>query len=232
MDPIIIVEGLKKIYSNGSNKIVALNGIDLSINKGEFISIVGASGSGKSTLLNILGGLDTPTSGVVQVQNVNIENLTAEELAVFRRRHIGFIFQNYNLIPVLNVYENIVFPLQLDNREIDKAFIYEIASKLKISEKMYQIPSMLSGGQQQRVAIARALCAKPSIILADEPTGNLDSETGREVMKLICVMTKQYHQTMAVVTHNKEVADAAHRIIHIKDGKISEIYNQEADYEK
>ena len=232
MDPIIIVEGLKKIYSNGSNKIVALNGIDLSINKGEFVSIVGASGSGKSTLLNILGGLDTPTSGVVQVQNVNIENLTAEELAVFRRRHIGFIFQNYNLIPVLNVYENIVFPLQLDNREIDKAFIYEIASKLKISEKMYQIPSMLSGGQQQRVAIARALCAKPSIILADEPTGNLDSETGREVMKLICVMTKQYHQTMAVVTHNKEVADAAHRIIHIKDGKISEIYNQEADYEK
>lgn len=232
MDPIIIVEGLKKIYSNGSNKIVALNGIDLSINKGEFISIVGASGSGKSTLLNILGGLDTPTSGVVQVQNVNIENLTAEELAVFRRRHIGFIFQNYNLIPVLNVYENIVFPLQLDNREIDKAFIYEIASKLKISEKMYQIPSMLSGGQQQRVAIARALCAKPSIILADEPTGNLDSETGREVMKLICVMTKQYHQTMAVVTHNKEVADAAHRIIHIKDGEISEIYNQEADYEK
>ena len=232
MDPIIIVEGLKKIYSNGSNKIVALNGIDLSINKGEFISIVGASGSGKSTLLNILGGLDTPTSCVVQVQNVNIENLTAEELAVFRRRHIGFIFQNYNLIPVLNVYENIVFPLQLDNREIDKAFIYEIASKLKISEKMYQIPSMLSGGQQQRVAIARALCAKPSIILADEPTGNLDSETGREVMKLICVMTKQYHQTMAVVTHNKEVADAAHRIIHIKDGKISEIYNQEADYEK
>ena len=136
------------------------------------------------------------------------------------------------MIPVLNVYENIVFPLQLDNREIDKAFIYEIASKLKISEKMYQIPSMLSGGQQQRVAIARALCAKPSIILADEPTGNLDSETGREVMKLICVMTKQYHQTMAVVTHNKEVADAAHRIIHIKDGKISEIYNQEADYEK
>lgn len=220
MSEIIKARGLKKIYQMGDVEVRALNGIDISIQEGEFVAIIGSSGSGKSTLLNMLGGLDYPTNGIIQIRNENLAQMSQEELTVFRRRNIGFIFQNYNLVPVLNVYENIVLPLQLDKIREDKSFIREIVNALGIKEKLYQMPNTLSGGQQQRVAIARALSTKPAIILADEPTGNLDSETGKEVMDLICKMAKKYRQTMAVVTHSEEVAKLAQRIIRMKDGKI------------
>ncbi len=211
---------LKKIYGSGENEVHALDGVSLSVEKGEFVAVVGTSGSGKSTLLHMLGGLDRPTSGVVSVDGKEIFNLKDEELTIFRRRKIGFIFQNYNLVPVLNVYENIVLPVQLDGNEPDKNYIDGIIDTLGLSNKLSNLPNNLSGGQQQRVAIARALAAKPAIILADEPTGNLDSRTSQDVMGLLKITSRKYMQTIVMITHNEEIAQLADRIIRIEDGHI------------
>ena len=219
---ILQAENLIKIYGSGENEVHALDGVNFSVEKGEFVAIVGTSGSGKSTLLHILGGLDRPTSGNVAVDNRNIFSLKDEELTIFRRRKIGFVFQNYNLVPVLNVYENIVLPIQLDGKEPDADYIKSIIETLGIESKLDNLPNNLSGGQQQRVAIARALASKEAIILADEPTGNLDSKTSQDVLGLLKVTSQKYAQTIVMITHNEEIAQLADRIIRIEDGKIVE----------
>ncbi|HCL50185.1 MAG TPA: ABC transporter ATP-binding protein [Clostridiaceae bacterium] len=198
----------------------ALDGVSLTAEQGEFVAVVGTSGSGKSTLLHILGGLDNPTSGNVEVDGKDLSKMDDEQLTIFRRRNIGFVFQNYNLIPILNVYENIVLPVELDGEKVDKEFVEKIVQMLGLTEKLYSLPNNLSGGQQQRVAIARALAAKPAIILADEPTGNLDSKTSQEVLGLLKMTGQQFHQTIIMITHNNEIAQLADRIIRIEDGKI------------
>lgn len=217
---ILSTNNLKKIYGSGDNKVHALDGIDIAVNKGEFLAIVGTSGSGKSTLLHMLGGLDRPTDGKVMIDGKDIFSLKDEALTIFRRRKIGFVFQNYNLVPVLNVYENIVLPIQLDGGSIDKAYIDSIIETLGLSQKLQNLPNNLSGGQQQRVAIARALAAKPAIILADEPTGNLDSKTSQDVLGLLKVTSKKFSQTIVMITHNEEIAQLSDRIIRIEDGHI------------
>ncbi|MEE4568742.1 ABC transporter ATP-binding protein [Paenibacillus polymyxa] len=211
---------LKKYYGNGDTAVHALDGVNLEVESGEFVAIVGTSGSGKSTLLHMLGGLDRPTSGNVTIDGKDIFTLKDEELTIFRRRKIGFVFQNYNLVPVLNVYENILLPIELDGKEPDKTHIDKIVHTLGLDQKLNNLPNNLSGGQQQRVAIARALAAKPAIVLADEPTGNLDSKTSLDVMGLIKVSSQQFRQTMVMITHNEEIAQMADRIIRIEDGKM------------
>ena len=211
---------LKKYYGEGESLVKALDGVDLQVEQGEFVSIVGTSGSGKSTLLHMLGGLDHPTGGSVLVDGRDISSLKEDELAIFRRRKIGFVFQSYNLVPVLNVYENIVFPIQLDGNPIDKGYVDKIVKTLGLEGKINSLPSQLSGGQQQRVAIARALAAKPAIILADEPTGNLDSATSQDVLGLLKVTARKFEQTIVMITHNEEIAQMADRMIRIEDGKI------------
>jgi putative ABC transport system ATP-binding protein len=213
-------QALKKHYGNGDTAVYALDGVNLEVESGEFVAIVGTSGSGKSTLLHMLGGLDRPTSGSVTIDGKDIFSLKDEELTIFRRRKIGFVFQNYNLVPVLNVYENIVLPIELDGKEPDETYIDKIVHTLGLDHKMNNLPNNLSGGQQQRVAIARALAAKPAIVLADEPTGNLDSKTSLDVMGLIKVSSQQFRQTIVMITHNEEIAQMADRIIRIEDGKI------------
>ena len=212
--------GLKKYYGEEPNITKALDGVSLTAKQGEFVAVVGTSGSGKSTLLHILGGLDNPTSGNVEVDGKDLSKMNDEQLTIFRRRNIGFVFQNYNLIPILNVYENIVLPVELDGEKVDKEFVEKIVQMLGLTEKLYSLPNNLSGGQQQRVAIARALAAKPAIILADEPTGNLDSKTSQEVLGLLKMTGQQFHQTIIMITHNNEIAQLADRIIRIEDGKI------------
>ena len=216
------VRNLKKIYTAGTQKTAALNGVDLSVQEGEFVSVVGASGSGKTTLLHLLGALDEPSEGTVRIRGHEISKLEKEERVVFRRRNIGFVFQNYNLIPVLNVYENIVLPLELDGRSIDSGFLELLLGKLRLEDKKNRMPNTLSGGQQQRVAIARALITKPALLLADEPTGNLDSKTGMEVIGLMKTLSEKLHQTLIVVTHNDEIAQLADRIVRIEDGRIGD----------
>ena len=216
----IETKALKKYYQMANNVVKALDGVDLQIGKREFVAIIGKSGSGKSTLLHMLGGLDIPSSGKVIIDGEDLSKLNHEQLAIFRRRKVGFVFQQYNLIPDLNVYENVVFPLQLDGRHIDDEFIETILTTLKIADKKEALPSMLSGGQQQRVAIARALATKPAIILADELTGNLDTTTSHEVMLLLKILAKQYQQTIVIITHDYDIAQLANRIIQIEDGKI------------
>lgn len=211
---------LKKYYGSGESLVKALDDVSVSVESGQFAAIIGTSGSGKSTLLNLLGGLDTPTSGNVQVEDKNLETLTEEQLTVFRRRRIGFIFQNYNLIPYLTAYENIVLPVRLDGRSEDKIFLEEIVHFLALDGKLSNYPSHLSGGQQQRVAIARALVSKPAIILADEPTGNLDSRTGEKVIDLLKLTSRKFSQTIVMITHNPEIAKKADVRIRIEDGKI------------
>ena len=211
---------LKKYYGAEPNITRALDGVTLSIEKGEFVAIVGTSGSGKSTLLNMIGGLDVPTSGQVVVDGKELSKLKDEELTVFRRRKIGFIFQNYNLVPVLNVFENIVLPVELDGNKVDKKFMNEVVQMLGLEDKLNNMPNNLSGGQQQRVAIARALVSKPAIVLADEPTGNLDSKTSADVPGLLKTTSQKFHQTLVMITHNSEIAQLADRIIRIEDGKI------------
>lgn len=218
---ILETKGLKKYYGEGESLVKALDGVDLKVERGEFVSVVGSSGSGKSTLLHMLGGLDEPTEGSVVVDGKDISTLKEDELAIFRRRKIGFVFQSYNLVPVLNVYENIVFPIQLDGNRIDGKYIDTIIKTLGLEEKTNTLPSRLSGGQQQRVAIARALAAKPAIVLADEPTGNLDSATSQDVLGLLKVTAGKFGQTIVMITHNEEIAQLADRIIRIEDGKIA-----------
>lgn len=213
---------LRKYYGVEPNITKALDGVTLSIEQGEFVAIVGTSGSGKSTLLNMMGGLDIPTSGRVTVDGKELSALNDEQLTIFRRRKIGFIFQNYNLVPVLNVYENIVLPVELDGNIVDKKFMDEVVRMLALKDKLQSMPNNLSGGQQQRVAIARALLSKPAIILADEPTGNLDSRTSADVLGLLKVTSQKFHQTIVMITHNNEIAQLADRIIRIEDGKIAE----------
>ena len=217
---ILSVRNLKKYYNTGENTVKALDGIDLDICKGEFLAVVGTSGSGKSTLLHMLGGLDNPTSGEVIIDGRNISGLSRDELTVYRRRKIGFVFQNYNLLPLMNVYENIVLPIKLDGIKPDDDYVEEILKLLKLEEKKYFMPNQLSGGQQQRVALARALAIKPAIILADEPTGNLDSRTSQDVLGLIKISSQNLAQTIVMITHNEEIAQMADRIIRIEDGKI------------
>ena len=217
---ILKTEGLKKTYGTGEAQVQALRGVDLSVNKGEFLSIVGTSGSGKSTLLHMLGGLDRPSEGKVIIDGKDIFSLKDEELTIFRRRKIGFVFQAFNLVPVMTVYENIVLPIELDGEKPDQDFVNEIINTLGLSEKTKAYPSQLSGGQQQRVAIARALASAPAIILADEPTGNLDSKTTQDVMGLLKVTSQKFGQTIVMITHNDEIAQLADRSIRIEDGLI------------
>ncbi len=217
---ILKTEGLKKTYGTGEAKVDALRGVDLSVNKGEFLSIVGTSGSGKSTLLHMLGGLDRPTEGKVIIDSKDIFSLKDEELTIFRRRKIGFVFQAFNLVPVMSVYENIVLPIELDGEKPNQELVNEIINTLGLSEKLKAYPSQLSGGQQQRVAIARALASAPAIILADEPTGNLDSKTTQDVMGLLKVTSQKFAQTIVMITHNEEIALLADRSIRIEDGLI------------
>ena len=217
---ILQAQGLKKIYGSGDNAVHALDGVDLRVEKGEFVAIVGTSGSGKSTLLHMLGGLDRPTEGTVTVDGQEIFALKEEALTIFRRRKIGFVFQSYNLVPVLNVYENIVLPIELDGGKINNAFVGQIVQTLGLEKKLDALPGQLSGGQQQRVAIARALAAAPAIILADEPTGNLDSKTSQDVLSLLKVTSQKFAQTIVMITHNEEIAQLADRIIRIEDGRI------------
>lgn len=219
---ILQAKDLTKIYGSGENTVHALDGVNFSVEKGEFVAVVGTSGSGKSTLLHMLGGLDRPTSGSVTVDGKEIFSLKDEALTIFRRRKIGFVFQNYNLVPVLNVYENIVLPVQLDGEAPDTPYIESIVETLGLGSKLLNLPNNLSGGQQQRVAIARALASKPAIILADEPTGNLDSKTSQDVLGLLKVSSQKYAQTIVMITHNEEIAQLADRIIRIEDGKIVE----------
>ncbi len=217
---ILETRDLKKYYGSGETQVRALDGVDLKVESGEFVAIVGTSGSGKSTLLHMLGGLDRPSSGSVLVNGREIFTLKDEELTIFRRRKIGFVFQSYNLVPVLSVYENIVLPVELDGRKPDRDYIHEVISTLGLEKKLNNLPSQLSGGQQQRVAIARALAAKPAILLADEPTGNLDSKTSQDVLSLMKVTGQKFSQTMVMITHNEEIAQTAHRIVRIEDGRI------------
>ena len=217
---ILETKDLRKHYGSGETEVRALDGVDLMVEKGEFAAVVGTSGSGKSTLLHMLGGLDRPTSGSVTVDGKNIFSLKDEALTIFRRRKIGFVFQNYNLVPVLSVYENIVLPIQLDGQKPDDGYVGQIIETLGLEKKLRNLPNNLSGGQQQRVAIARALAAKPAIILADEPTGNLDSKTSQDVMALLKITSEKFAQTIVMITHNEEIAQMADRIIRIEDGKI------------
>ena len=217
---ILETKQLKKYYGSGDTLVKALDGINLSVEQGEFVSIVGTSVSGKSTLLHMLGGLDRPTSGVVRVEGRDISKLKDEELTIFRRRKIGFVFQSYNLVPVLNVYENIVLPIELDGNQMDTAYVKDIIEVLGLEKKKYNLPSQLSGGQQQRVAIARAIASKPAILLADEPTGNLDSVTSQDVLSLLKVTSDRFGQTVVMITHNEEIAQLADRIVRIEDGRI------------
>lgn len=211
---------VKKIYQMPSGGVQALDEVNLSIEEGEFVAIVGSSGSGKTTLLNLLGGLDKPSEGSIYVRGEKLEDMESEELTIFRRRNIGFVFQNYNLLPILNVYENITLPMKLDGMRVDEEFLNHMIDRLKLREKLYHMPETLSGGQQQRVAIARALSTKPAVLLCDEPTGNLDSVTGMEVVGLLKSSAYEFHQTIVVVTHNEEIAQMADRIIRIEDGKV------------
>ena len=211
---------LKKYYGTGAGQVKALDGVNLTVEEGEFAAVVGTSGSGKSTLLHMLGGLDYPTSGSVFVAGKELAGMKETELTIFRRRNIGFVFQNYNLVPVLNVYENVVLPLELDGARVDRKFVKQIMEMLGIAEKKSSLPGQLSGGQQQRVAIARALASKPSLILADEPTGNLDSRTSQEVMGLLKLTGREFHQTIVMITHNEALAQLCDRIIRIEDGRI------------
>lgn len=220
MMTILKTTDLKKYYGEGETAVHALDGVNLSVERGEFVAVVGTSGSGKSTLLHMLGGLDRPTGGSVYVGDKDIFSLKDEELTIFRRRKIGFVFQNYNLVPVLNVYENIVLPIQLDGNEPDEVYVEKIIQSLGLESKLQNLPNNLSGGQQQRVAIARALASKPAIVLADEPTGNLDSRTSQDVMGLIKVIGEKFRQTIVMITHNEELAQMSDRIVHIEDGKI------------
>ncbi len=217
---VLKAENLRKIYGKGENQVKALDGVELSVEKGEFVAVVGTSGSGKSTLLHMLGGLDRPTSGKVYVDGKDIFSLKEEELTIFRRRKIGFVFQSYNLVPVLNVYENISLPIELDGKRADRKFIDSILKTLGLEEKVRSLPGQLSGGQQQRVAIARALASKPAILLCDEPTGNLDSRTSQDVLSLLKVSSQKYTQTIVMITHNEEIAQLADRTIRIEDGRI------------
>lgn len=226
---ILITEDLKKIYGNKENEVYALNGVNFSVEEGEFVSIVGTSGSGKSTLLHMLGGLDRPTAGKVIVDGKDIFSLKDEALTIFRRRKIGFVFQSYNLVPVLNVYEDIVLPIELDGNKVDKGYVEELIETLGIREKLQNLPGQLSGGQQQRVAIARALAAKPAIVLADEPTGNLDSRTSQDVLGLLKVTGEKFGQTIVMITHNPDLAQLADRIVRIEDGMIQSRKGCEAD---
>lgn len=218
--PILQTVDLKKYYQQGEHTTKALDGVNLSVNAGEFVAIVGTSGSGKSTLLHMMGGLDTPTSGDIIVGGKRLSGKSEEQMAVFRRRHIGFVFQNYNLVPILNVYENIVLPVQLDGRKADKGFLEEIVHSLGLQNKLQNLPNNLSGGQQQRVSIARALLTKPEIILADEPTGNLDSKTSEDVLELLKITSSKFQQTTIMITHNDAIAQTADRIIRIEDGRV------------
>lgn len=217
---ILSTNELKKYYGSEPNLVKALDGVGLNVEQGEFVAIVGTSGSGKSTLLHMLGGLDNPTSGSVDIDGKELSKMSDEQLTIFRRRNIGFIFQNYNLVPTLNIYENIVLPIRLDGEKPDNEFINKIVRALGLTEKINGMPNNLSGGQQQRVAIARALATKPAIILADEPTGNLDSKTSQEVLGLLKMTSQQFHQTIVMITHNSEIAQLADRIIRIEDGRI------------
>ena len=217
---ILQTKDLKKYYGSGDTQVKALDGVDLSIEQGEFVAIVGTSGSGKSTLLHMLGGLDRPTSGTVTVDGKDIFALKDEALTIFRRRKIGFVFQSYNLVPVLSVWENIVLPVELDGRKVDEAYVQEVIATLGLEKKLRNLPSQLSGGQQQRVAIARALATKPAILLADEPTGNLDSRTSQDVLSLMKVTGQKFAQTMVMITHNEEIAQMTDRIVRIEDGRI------------
>ncbi len=219
---ILSTKDLTKHYGSGPNLVKALDGVSISIEKGEFVAIIGTSGSGKSTLLNMLGGLDRPSGGSVRVDNFELSKLRDEDLTVFRRRNIGFVFQNYNLVPILNVYENITMPIYLDGKKPDEDFIGEVTALLGIEKKLYNMPNTLSGGQQQRVAIARALAGKPAILLADEPTGNLDSVTSDEVIALLKETGRKFRQTIVMITHNPEIARQADRSLRIEDGRICE----------
>lgn len=217
---VLKTKSLKKYYNQSEIIVKAIDGVDISISHGEFVAIVGSSGSGKSTLLNMLGGLDRPTEGTVTVDGKNIFSFRDEELTIFRRRKIGFVFQAFNLVPVLNVYENIVLPIELDGNAVDEEYVDSIITSLGLKEKINSMPNQLSGGQQQRVAIARALATKPSIVLADEPTGNLDTKTSKDVIGLLKVTGKKFHQTIVIITHNEEIAQTADRIIRIEDGHV------------
>lgn len=219
-DYIVRTVGLKKYYRLGENTVKALDGVDFAVKEREFTAIIGKSGSGKSTLLHMIGGLDTPTAGEVYVDGRKLSDMNREQLAIFRRRKVGFVFQSYNLVPDLNVYENVVLPIELDGKRIDRRFVREILELLQIDGKAEALPGMLSGGQQQRVAIARAVAAKPGIILADEPTGNLDTSSGHDVMGLLKVAAKQFQQTVILITHDNDIAQMADRTVHIEDGRI------------
>ena len=219
-DYIVRTVGLKKYYRLGENTVKALDGVDFAVKEREFTAIIGKSGSGKSTLLHMIGGLDTPTAGEVYVDGRKLSDMNREQLAVFRRCKVGFVFQSYNLVPDLNVYENVVLPIELDGKRIDRRFVREILELLQIDGKAEALPGMLSGGQQQRVAIARAVAAKPGIILADEPTGNLDTASGHDVMGLLKVAAKQFQQTVILITHDNDIAQMADRTVHIEDGRI------------
>lgn len=231
MEPWIVeTKNLKKYYQLGNNTVKALDGVDFKVKPQEFVAIIGKSGSGKSTLMHMIGGLDVPTGGEVIVAGKNLADLTREQLAVFRRRRVGFVFQSYNLVPDMNVYENIVLPIELDGKRIDKKFVDGILNLLQLSDKKESLPATLSGGQQQRVAIARAIAAKPQILLCDEPTGNLDTATSHDVMGLLKIVAKQFRQTIVLITHDNDIAQMADRIVRIEDGKIvkgSESYAEE-----
>lgn len=220
MDAILQVRNLKKYYGKGDTLVKAFDGVNLDIENGKFTAIIGSSGSGKSTLLNMLGGLDCPTSGSIKVGNTELAALNSEEATIFRRQQIGFIFQNYNLVPVLSVWENIIFPVAMDGKKPDKKFVMQVVKLLGLEKRLDSMPNQLSGGQQQRVAIARTLASKPSIVLADEPTGNLDSKTSDDVIGLLKMTGKEFHQTIVMITHNPEIAQMADCIVRIEDGKI------------
>ena len=217
---VLETKDLKKYYGSGDTQVKALDGVDLTVENGEFVAIVGTSGSGKSTLLHMLGGLDRPTGGSVLVEGRDIFALKDEELTIFRRRKIGFVFQSYNLVPVLSVYDNIVLPIQLDGGRVDEAYVNQVIEALGLEQKLDRLPNQLSGGQQQRVAIARALATKPAILLADEPTGNLDSRTSQDVLSLMKTTGQKFAQTMVMITHNEEIAQLSDRIVRIEDGRI------------
>lgn len=217
---VLKTENLKKYYGSGDRLVKALDGIDFSVDRGEFVAVVGTSGSGKTTFLNMVGGLDNPTEGSITVDGKEIGGMTADELTVFRRRQIGFVFQNYNLVPMLNIYENVTLPIELDGSKVDRDFIGSVLNMLHLDDKTDRFPNQLSGGQQQRAAIARAIASKPAIVLADEPTGNLDSKTGQEVLGLLKQTAGNFGQTLVMITHNLDIAQLADRIVRIEDGKI------------
>lgn len=220
---VVITNHLTKTYGEGENQVHAVDNVNLTIEDNEFVTIVGTSGSGKSTLLNLLGGLDRPTSGKIEISGKQLGHLSEEELTIFRRRNVGFVFQQYNLVPILSVYENIVLPIQLDGNTVDEPFVDEVIRTLGLKGRESRLPSMLSGGQQQRVAIARALAAKPAIILADEPTGNLDSKSSQDVLGLLKQSAKKFNQTVIMITHNDQIAQLADRVIRIEDGKLFDV---------